>query len=98
MCCHLVRVSAGMTFKTVAELLSCPMCETPKKNATLAPSSDDFVQMYSGHDNAALGDARARTTTQQLMGSRLVYGHSASRSSATAKKAYNPYPKHFTYN
>ncbi len=89
-----------MTFKTVAALLSCPMCEKPKTQAALAPSSDDFVQSYSGHDNAALGDARARATTLQLMGSRLVYGHSAvtSRSSATVKKAYNPYPKNNTYN
>jgi hypothetical protein len=87
-----------MTFKTVAALLSCPMCETPKNQATLAPSSDDFVQTYSGHDNAALGDARPRATTLQLMGSRLVFGHSASRSSGTAKKAYNPYPKDNTYN
>ena len=84
-----------MTFQTLTNsLLSCPMCDAPKKKVFVRPSSDSFVDMYSGSPAAAQTKGASMQLAANADASRPVYGHPTSRW-AGAKKAFNPYPKNY---
>ncbi len=94
--CRLRTCLQAMTFQTVSSLLSCPMCDEPKKKQIVAPSSDAFVNMYTKYSSSSASTQLA-ASAEAKNPSRPVYGHPASRW-ANAKQAYNPYPKTQTYN
>lgn len=82
-----------MTFQTVSSLLSCPMCDTPKKKAAVIPSSDSFVSMYAGAPEAASGVSGQKLASISPA-SHLAYGKPAYRW-AGAMPAQDPYPTHY---
>jgi hypothetical protein len=84
----------AMTFQTVSSLLSCPMCDEPKKKQMVAPSSDAFVNMYTKYSVSSASPTQLAAIAKA---NGPVYGHPASRW-ANAKQAYNPYPRTQTYN
>ncbi len=85
----------AMTFQTVSSLLSCPMCDEPKKKQMVVPSSDAFVNMYTKYSSSSASPTQLAASAKDP--SRPVYGHPASRW-ANGKQAYNPYPRTQTYN
>ena len=79
-------------FETLALGLQCPMCldNGSRSKVALAPSSDDFVTLYSSTPNAAMTSSAikgAHNTAKMAYGSpqkSWVHGASA-----------NPYPRHY---
>ena len=92
--CRLRTCLQAMTFQTVSSLLSCPMCDEPKKKQMVAPSSDAFVNMYTKYSVSSASPTQLAAIAKA---NGPVYGHPASRW-ANAKQAYNPYPRTQTYN
>lgn len=85
---------APQVFETLAFGLQCPMCDDngSRSKVTLAPSSDDFVTLYSSHPKAATavsaGSVKGANNTAKM-----AYGNP--QKSWVHNGSGNPYPRHY---